>query len=194
MSEQQKRRDETPATVEQIAAAMSTLGMYHGENTPEEHAEEAARLGGADAYRVRMVNALLGVVQTEAALTDTVKLDDDAHHAAWEQQLTAAGAGLDESPAKRVEFIRWQVLRAGTPLRLMAQNREVGPIPLAAAHAATGLHTLLGVIAASQNAVAQGDVATLAAQVEQLQAAREALETAIGNTDLLLDKLKSVGL
>jgi hypothetical protein len=32
----------------------------------------------------------------------------------------------------------------------MAQNREVGPTPLAAAHAATGLHTLLGVIAAIQ--------------------------------------------
>lgn len=173
---------------------MSALGMYHGENTPKEHAEEAARLGGADAYRVRMVNALLGVVQTEAAMADSVKLDDDARHAAWEQQLTAAGAGLDEDPAKRVEFIRWQVLRAGTPLRLMAQHQETGPVPLAAAHAATGLHTLLGVIAASQDAVAQGDVATLAAQVEQLQAAREALETAIGNTDILLDMLKSVGL
>ncbi|MCX4970878.1 hypothetical protein OHA98_40290 [Streptomyces sp. NBC_00654] len=68
----------------------------------------------------------------------------------WEQQLTAAGAGLDETPAKCMESIRWQVLRAGTPLRLMAQNREVGPIPIAAAHATTGLHQLLGVIAASQ--------------------------------------------
>jgi hypothetical protein len=41
---------------------------------------------------------------------------------------------------------------------------------------------------------ARSDVATLAAQVEQLQAAREALETVIGNTDILLDMLKSVGL
>lgn len=49
-------------------------------------------------------------------------------------------------------------------------------------------------IAVSQEAVTRGDVATLAAQVEQLQAAREALETAIGNTDILLDMLKSVGL
>lgn len=52
--------------------------MYHGENTPKEHAEEAARLGGMDAYSVRMVNALLGVARTEAALPDGVKLDDYA--------------------------------------------------------------------------------------------------------------------
>lgn len=91
---------------------------------PKEHAEEADRLGGMDAYRVRMVNALLGVVQTEATMADGVKLDEDAHHAAWGQQLTAAGAGRDEDPAERVEFIRWQVLRPGTPLRLMAQNRR----------------------------------------------------------------------
>lgn len=71
-------------------------GMYHGSNTAEEHAQEAARLGGPDAYRVRMVNALLGAVQTEAVMADGVKLDEDAHHAVWEKQLTAAGAGLDD--------------------------------------------------------------------------------------------------
>ncbi|MCL8014871.1 DUF6245 family protein [Streptomyces sp. AS02] len=76
----------------------------------------------------------------------------------------------------------------------MAQHHETGPIPLAAAHAASGLHLLLGVIAASQDAVAQGDVDTLAAQAEHLGATREALETAIGNTDILLNMLKSVGL
>ncbi|WP_406122439.1 DUF6245 family protein [Streptomyces canus] len=130
---------------------------------------------------------------TEAALADGVVLDDDAHHAAWEAQLKAAGAGQDD-PVKRVEFIRWQVLRAGTPLRLMAQHHAIGPIPLAAAHAASGLHLLLGVIAASLDAVAQGDVDTLAAQAGQLEAAREAQETAIGNADILLNMLKSVGL
>jgi hypothetical protein len=192
MSEQMGR-GEGPATVEQVAAAMAALGLYSGENTPEEHVQEAARLGGADAYRVRMVNALLGVVQAEAAMADGVKLDEEAHHAAWEEQLTAAGAGVDD-PVRRLEFIRWQVLRAGTPLRLMAQNHGAGPIPLAAAHAATGLHTLLGVIAASQDAVAVGDVDTLAAQAGQLQEAREALQNAIDNTDLLLNMLRSVGL
>ncbi|WP_309500377.1 DUF6245 family protein [Streptomyces shenzhenensis] len=84
--------------------------------------------------------------------------------------------------------------RAGTPLRLMAQHHATGQIPLAAAHAASGLHLLLGAIAASQDAVTQGNVDTLAAQAEQLEAAPEALETAIGNTDILLNMLKSVGL
>ncbi|MFI2367544.1 DUF6245 family protein [Streptomyces sp. NPDC018833] len=192
MSEQMGR-GETPATVEQVAAAMAALGLYGGENTAEAHPEEAARLGGPDAYRVRMVNALLGVVQAEAAMADAVKLDDDARHAAWEEQLKAAGAGLDD-PVRRLEFIRWLVLRVGTPLRVMAQNREVGPIPLAAAHAATGLHLLLGVIAASRDAVATGDVDTLAAQAGQLEAAREALQNAMDNTNVLLNMLKSVGL
>jgi tetrahydromethanopterin S-methyltransferase subunit B len=74
----------------------------------------------------------------------------------------------------------------------MAQHHATGPIPLAAAHAASGLRLLPGVIAASQDAVAQSDVDPLAAQAEHLEAAREALETAIGNTDILLNMLKSV--
>jgi Family of unknown function (DUF6245) len=193
VSEQETGRGEASATVEQIAAAMAALGFYRGKNTPEEHAEEAARLGGPDAYRVRMLNALLGMVQAQTAMADAVKLGDQARHAAWEEQLKAAGAGLD-NPVRRVEFLLWQVLRAGTPLRLMAQNREVGPIPLAAAHAVTGLQALLGVIVASQDALAQGDVETLAAQTAQLKAARAALENAINNTDVLLNMLKPVGL
>lgn len=71
-----------------------------------------------------------------------------------------------------LSFVRCQVLGAGTPLRLMAQNQGAGPIPLAAAHGAIGLHLLLGVIAASQTAVALSDVDNLA-QAEQLQAARK---------------------
>lgn len=39
-------------------------------------------------------------------MADGVKLDDDARHIAWEEQLKAAGAGLDD-PVRRVEFIRW---------------------------------------------------------------------------------------
>ncbi len=59
----------------------------------------------------------------------------------WLRQLTSAGAFDD--PAVRIGFLRWQVLRAGTPLRLIAQNPETGPIPVTAAHAAEGLHLLL---------------------------------------------------
>jgi Family of unknown function (DUF6245) len=139
------RAEDKPAqsvTVEQIGAALAALGCYDGSNTAAEHAAEAARLGGAEAYRVRLVNALLGAVQTQAMLADAVDLYEQARHAAWREQLTSAGA-LDD-PLVRVGFLRWQVLRAGTPLRLIAQNPETGPIPVAAAHAAEGLHVLLG--------------------------------------------------
>lgn len=146
--------------VERIAAALAALGAYSGDNTAAEHAAEAARLGGADAYRVRLVNALLGVVQAQAVLADAVPLDEQARTAAWEEHLRSAGAG-PEDMAARLELIRWQVLRSAAPLRQMAQNREVGPIPLAAADAAEALQVLLGVIATSQDAVATGDVATL---------------------------------
>ena len=143
---------ETPATAEQLSAALAALGMYSGANTPAEHAEEAARLGGPQAYRLRLANALLGAAQTEAVLADTAAtdLDDLTRRAAWEQQLVTAGAGEDE--VKRIGLIQWQVLRAATPLREIAQRQATGPIPLAAAHAADGLQALLGVIAASQTA------------------------------------------
>jgi len=189
------REEDKPAelvTVERIGAALAALGLYDGSNTASEHAAEAARSGGTEAYRVRLVNALLGAVQTQAMLADAVELDEDARHAAWREQLIAVGAFDD--PAVRVGFIRWQVLRAGTPLRLIAQNPETGPIPVAAAHAAEGLHVLLGVIGASYQAVAAGDVVTLAAQAGLLRAARESLQTAIDNTDILLEMLKPVGL
>ncbi|MET8330457.1 DUF6245 family protein [Streptomyces sp. NPDC005181] len=41
-------------------------GDSPGTEQLKEHAAEAARLGGEDAHRVRLVNAELGVVQTEA--------------------------------------------------------------------------------------------------------------------------------
>ena len=179
--------------MKQVAAAMAALGAYTGNNASAEHAAEAARLGGADAYRVRLVNALLGVVQAQAVLADAVPLDEQARDAAWEEHLRSAGAGPDEVAA-RLGLIRWQVLRSATPLRQMAQNRQVGPIPLAAAHAAEALQVLLEVIAVGQEAVATGDVTALAAQTSQLRTAREALSNALASTDLLLDMLRSVGL
>jgi hypothetical protein len=186
-------REERPATVVQLAAAMAALGAYHGQNTEAEHAAEAERLGGADAYRLRLANALLGIVQTEAVLADSsVSLDVDERRVAWAQQLDSAG--VEDDPAKLIGFIQWQVLRAATPLREIAQHVESGPIPVAAAHAADGLQMLLSVIAASQAAIATGDVAALATQAPALREARAALENAITNTDLLLDLLASVGL
>ncbi|MFE4263461.1 DUF6245 family protein [Streptomyces sp. NPDC056883] len=187
------QNEQTPATVEQIAAALTALGAYAGDNTPAEHKDEAARLGGPDVYRALLANSLLGVVQGQAILAEGVSLDHEQQLAVWEEQLRVAGAGVDH-PAQRAEFLRWEALRIGTPLRLMAQHPETGPVPVAAAHAATALQALLGVIGASQAAVATGEVETLAAQAGQLREAREALENAIANTDILLDMLASVGM
>jgi hypothetical protein len=189
----QPDQDESPATVQQLAAAMAALGAYDGQNTPAEHAAEAVRLGGADAYRLRLANALLGTAQNEAVLADgSVTLDNDRRHQAWGQQLESAGVADD--PVKLIGFIHWQILRAAIPLRLIAQDPTSGPIPLAAAHAADGLQQLLNVITASQTAVAAVDIDTLTAQAPRLRTARTALQNAITNTDILLDMLKSVGL
>jgi len=124
-------------------------------------------------------------------LADAVELDEQTRHAAWREQLLSAGAFDD--PVARAGLLRWQVLRAGMPLRLIAQHPQTGPIPVAAAHAAEGLHGLLGVIGASYQAVAVGDVETLAGQAGVLRAAREALQAAIDNTDILLDIASSRG-
>ncbi len=126
-----------PSSVTQLAAAMRALGLYSGANTPAEHAAEARRLGGEDAYRVRLANALLGAAQTEALLADAVPLSPEARTAAYEQQLSTAGAADD--PAKRIAFLRWQTLRVSGPLREIPQNVAAGPIPLAAAHTADGV-------------------------------------------------------
>lgn len=70
--------------------------------------------------------------------------DGDALFAAHRQQLLAAGVADDAE--KLAAFLRWQTLRVSGPLRQIAQDASTGPIPVAAAHAADGLHRLLGVI------------------------------------------------
>jgi hypothetical protein len=94
-------------------------------------------LGGENAYRVRLANALLGAAQTEAILAEAVPISLEARTAAYEQQFTTAGAA--DTSTKRIRFLRWQALRVGGPLSEIAQNVEAGPIPLAAAHTADGL-------------------------------------------------------
>ncbi|WP_344547421.1 DUF6245 family protein [Actinomadura fulvescens] len=59
-------RDE-PASVDQLAGALASLGMYGGDNTTTEHAAEAQRLS-ADRYQMHLANSLLGAVQVEAML------------------------------------------------------------------------------------------------------------------------------
>ena len=64
------RRKDTPSTIAQLASAMAALGMYAGENSDAKHRAEAKRLGGAAYYRMLLVNALLGMVETEAMLAE----------------------------------------------------------------------------------------------------------------------------
>jgi len=176
-------RSGEPATVEQLATALVSLGMYTGTNSAAEHSEESARFG-AKHYRMRLANALLGAVQVEAMLAETLADGDveemaDAHR----QQLKTAGA--DDDPEKLAGFLRWQVLRVCGPLRLIAQDPSTGPIPLAAAHAADALHRLLGVIGAGQ----VPSIENAKHGIAEMDAARESLVLAISNVDILLDML-----
>ena len=59
-------RPHEPATIQQLVDAMVALGLWEGQNTAAEHRKEAARLGGRDAYRLSLCNALLGAVQAQA--------------------------------------------------------------------------------------------------------------------------------
>ncbi|OLT26597.1 hypothetical protein BJF83_20760 [Nocardiopsis sp. CNR-923] len=179
-----------PATVEQVAAAMAALGLYSGDNTTDEHAAEAARLGGQEAYRVRMVNSLLGSAQAQALLAETADITPDARNAAYADQVASAGA--DHDPVALVEFLRWQVLRAATPLREMAQDPATGPVPLAAAHAAEAIQVLLGVVSASRTAMATGDTDTLLAQTNSIDTAKEALENALTNVEMFRSLLAPI--
>ncbi len=75
-------RKDKPSGITQLATAMAALGLYRGANTPAEHAAEARRLGGDNAYRAQLVNALLGAVQTEAVLADSLPISPAARQAA----------------------------------------------------------------------------------------------------------------
>jgi hypothetical protein len=112
--------------------------------------------------------------------------------AAHRQQLLTGGAMDPRSevpnPQKLAEFLRWQTLRVGGPLREIAQDQSTGPIPLAAAHAADGLQKLLGVIAAGQ----VPSVENLRHGVAELRAARECFEATIANIDILTSMLGGV--
>jgi hypothetical protein len=71
---------------------MLALGVWNGENTIEQHDDEARRLGGMQAYRLSLCNTLLGAAQAQAVLADaidTVSLEQ--REAAWHEQLRCAG-------------------------------------------------------------------------------------------------------
>jgi hypothetical protein len=70
----------------------------------------------------------------------------------------------------------------------MAQHEAVGPLPLAAAHAAEGFQQLLGVCKEGQNLA----TASPTRMTADLVAARQALADAIANIDLMFALIAQV--
>ncbi|MFJ3792178.1 DUF6245 family protein [Kitasatospora sp. NPDC090091] len=178
-------------TVGQIASAMAALGLYEGNSTPAEHAEYAAQVGGAGIHRVRLLNALLGAVQREAMLADEVETDEENEYTAWAEQLKSAKAW--DGTLEQLAFARWQTRRAGRPMEVIAQSKDTGPLPVATAYTSEALQVLLGSFGALYAAFEAEDVQAAAAQAEVLERARESLQSAMENTDLMLDQLRSIG-
>lgn len=181
-----KKQKDTPSTVIQIATAMQALGLYHGENTKVEHQAEAERLGGEKYYHMRLVNALLGGVETEALHADSSGVSFDQLGVAHDQALQTAGA--KDTPEKLLSFLRWRTLRVAGPLRQIAQNKEAGPIPVAAAHAAEALQLMLNVTASGQN-LTEFDPHQMTAD---LKAAQESLKYSLANLDIMLGLISQV--
>jgi hypothetical protein len=172
-------------TIDRLEAALRALGKGDARR-----GGQIDELGGSAAYRAWLASMLLGTAQAEAVAADSAPLSRDARYAIWQRQLNAAGVSGDT--AAQVGLIRWQVQRACSPLPALAAEQATDPIPLAAGQAAEGLQVLLSVMAATQGAVATGDVPTLAAQAGKLREARKVLRAALDNTDLLLELLGSV--
>jgi hypothetical protein len=177
------QKKDTPSPVTQLAAAMKALGAYNGDNTQAEHEAEAKRLGGGmDYYRMRLVNALLGIVEGEAIHAESAGQSTEQMLHAHQQALESAG--VMDSKEKLLEFLRWRTLRIEGPLRQIAQDKTTGPVPLAAAHAAEGLQQLLGITADGQHP--DPETISPAAIKADLNKARESLTDAIANIDIMM--------
>ncbi len=178
-----KQTKTEPATVVQLAAAMAALGAYNGENTEAEHEKEAERLGdGMGYYRMRLVNALLGIIETEAMHSEVDGGSAERMFDAHEQALKSAGAMRTNEIL--LGFLRWRTLRVAGPLRQIAQDEATGPIPVAAAHAAEGLQQLLVITADGQRV--NPDTMSPEDIKENLRSAKESLNNAIANLDIML--------
>jgi hypothetical protein len=103
----------------------------------------------------------------------------------WGSQPSAC---VEDDPTKFLGLLRWRTLRVEGPLRELAHNPKVGPIPLAAAHAAEGLQRLLGVCMEGQHPTSADPTRMKA----DLEAAREALTDAVANIDVLFALISEV--
>jgi hypothetical protein len=173
----------TPATLRELAAAMQALGLYDGKNTDAEHEEQAEKLGAGEAYyRLRLANTLLGIVETEAMLSEGASPSTEHMLHAHQQALQAAGAM--DSKEKLLGFLRWRTLRIAGPLRQIAQDRETGPIPVAASWAADALQHMLKISADGQHI----DPTTISPEAikADITKAKDSLKYAIANLDIML--------
>jgi len=173
----------TPATLKELAAAMQALGAYDGSNTDAEHEEQAKKLGSGTAYyRLRLANSLLGIVETEAMLSEGASPSTEHMLHAHQQALQAAGAM--DSKEKLLGFLRWRTLRIAGPLRQIAQDRETGPIPVAASWAADALQHMLKISADGLHI----DPSTLSPEAikADITKAKDSLKYAIANLDIML--------
>ncbi|HEY1296598.1 MAG TPA: DUF6245 family protein [Chloroflexota bacterium] len=114
----------TGVEAEQLLLRWLRSGCTAGTNTPGEQAAEARRLGGANEYQGPASQCVIGAVQTEALLADSLTISPEARHSAYEQRLDTAEAADD--PTKRIHFLRWQSLRVAGPLGEMPRRRRLG--------------------------------------------------------------------
>ena len=74
-------------------AVQAAWRRFSGADPSAEHAAEARRLGSDAAYRLRLVNALLGATQAKALVAESLPVSADDRLAAYEQQFATAGVG-----------------------------------------------------------------------------------------------------
>jgi hypothetical protein len=78
--------------------------LWEEQNTAAEHRKEAARLGGPDADRLSLCNALLGGVQAQAVLADGAGgVSAEQRDAAWRKRLRSAGTADDPGALDRID-------------------------------------------------------------------------------------------
>ncbi|MCZ0984224.1 hypothetical protein O1L60_46555 [Streptomyces diastatochromogenes] len=168
------------ATVSEISAALSALGVYASVPSEAELAQQAAAVGGEQVLAAILANALYGASIGTGMVTEGRMLESGAGGRelglAREQVLKASGA--DDVGVMGV--LHWQAGQVRQPLKRMNEGGGAGPIVEAAAHASNALLDLL----ACTTVTAVDDVR--AAEIpEQLVRARRALEAGISAIDAL---------
>ena len=159
---------------------MVALGLWTGTASDEELAVEVTRFGGESLYAARLANALQGAAQHQVLLAEQAATDGGATPEQIDAARHQASPGdAFENGSALAAVLRWQVLRLGLVLRQVNRD-DVGPVWLAAAHAADGLQHLLNVCGIASPDDPQGETLP-----EDLTDAMEALANARANVEIL---------